>query len=463
MNASKAIHGRRLMALAKCPVLVCRNLRPRCMNISALSEQVVPISFEVQKQVEFGSIMKVVGDSPLGNWDVNEGISLEWSEGHVWRATVDVPANEFLSFKLVKVGQNRSLDWETGPDRSIQALGHLTVACDWNDTVNTTITPSSEFSSDGHQPHIAAASAPSSTQKRLEMDLADTLMHLEASQEQMETLARAVAALGSESEYAKAQAQTMAMALQRSEEKQFFLESEIRKLRDQLDTSQALTSELERKLREVSDFDEVQILEKAESSCKQLVEVLSAQIQKFEDQDQNFKLMLEEERALAAEREEEVSGALKESISQSQGVQHQVSHLQTELGLAQADQKRIARMQGELVTKTERILQLEMALSRANNMGCNILSLPSSFSSAVSQSFTGSDYPDFSSMRNGAGEVSGSEYRVRSAISGSQLNPKRRTAEADHNASLPSFTLSHERQGIMADDTYSNKFRKSKY
>ncbi len=52
-------------------------------------------------QVKFGASLKAVGDGPaLGTWDVNKGASLNWSEGHVWSVTLDLPLGEKARFKV---------------------------------------------------------------------------------------------------------------------------------------------------------------------------------------------------------------------------------------------------------------------------------------------------------------------------------------------------------------------------
>ena len=52
--------------------------------------------------------MSVVGsDESLGGWEVARGPELNWSEGHVWSAVVEVPAEVPLEYKFVQVIQ----DW----------------------------------------------------------------------------------------------------------------------------------------------------------------------------------------------------------------------------------------------------------------------------------------------------------------------------------------------------------------
>lgn len=56
------------------------------MQASAETEQV---KFKCTASVEFGATMKVVGDSDaLGNWEVENGVEMQWSPGDVWTAFV---------------------------------------------------------------------------------------------------------------------------------------------------------------------------------------------------------------------------------------------------------------------------------------------------------------------------------------------------------------------------------------
>ena len=37
----------------------------------------------------------------LGDWDVAKGIAMTWQEGDVWKATIEVPAGETISIKVI--------------------------------------------------------------------------------------------------------------------------------------------------------------------------------------------------------------------------------------------------------------------------------------------------------------------------------------------------------------------------
>lgn len=105
--------------------------------------QTVPVTVLIKKQVEFGETMKLVGNqSFLGDWDVNNGPSLKWTEGHVWETKLDVPIGVDINFKAVRVKEDGSARWENGSDRKFKALGPdyaLSVTCKWDDTNNTRV------------------------------------------------------------------------------------------------------------------------------------------------------------------------------------------------------------------------------------------------------------------------------------------------------------------------------------
>ena len=51
-------------------------------------------------QVEFGESIKMVGNEAcLGAWDLGKGVDLTWTDGDVWRGTVEIPVGAPLRFK----------------------------------------------------------------------------------------------------------------------------------------------------------------------------------------------------------------------------------------------------------------------------------------------------------------------------------------------------------------------------
>jgi hypothetical protein len=76
--------------------------------------------------VAVGEKLRVVGNSEaLGDWDPLKGIELEWTEGHMWRASVALPADTKTSFKFIKVDESGTvLEWEDGEDRSVSLMDY---------------------------------------------------------------------------------------------------------------------------------------------------------------------------------------------------------------------------------------------------------------------------------------------------------------------------------------------------
>lgn len=75
-------------------------------------------------QVALGESVRVVGSGEaLGEWDAHRGVQLQWSEGHVWRASAALPAESKVSFKFVKLSQDGGfVEWEEGEDRTVALL-----------------------------------------------------------------------------------------------------------------------------------------------------------------------------------------------------------------------------------------------------------------------------------------------------------------------------------------------------
>lgn len=100
-------------------------LRPRAFfnrsSVASATTAQAPISLELQKQVSFGESIKVVGSSAaLGNWNVDQAPSLTWSEGDVWKITLDFEPGSPAEFKFVVVSGGSTV-WEDGGNRTYEA------------------------------------------------------------------------------------------------------------------------------------------------------------------------------------------------------------------------------------------------------------------------------------------------------------------------------------------------------
>ncbi|GAB4816102.1 hypothetical protein N2152v2_003148 [Parachlorella kessleri] len=110
--------------------------------------QAVPVEFEVACEVPFGDSVRLCGDAAeLGAWDPEAGLTLEWSDGHKWAASTQLPAVE-VRFKVVVVKQAGGVEWEQGPDRCVElpvlspllaSCGALRVSCCRGDACGTLV------------------------------------------------------------------------------------------------------------------------------------------------------------------------------------------------------------------------------------------------------------------------------------------------------------------------------------
>ena len=54
----------------------------------------------MKQKVALGEVIKAVGNHPvLGDWDLGKGVALQWQEGNLWNATIDIPVGKPLKFK----------------------------------------------------------------------------------------------------------------------------------------------------------------------------------------------------------------------------------------------------------------------------------------------------------------------------------------------------------------------------
>jgi regulator of replication initiation timing len=93
----------------------------RTTEVSARS--MVKVTFWMKFHVDYGQHIVLVGSMPeLGSWILADGISLTWSEGDLWNATVELPSTSVLEYKYVVVGQGgHAVSWQSG-NNSVLAI-----------------------------------------------------------------------------------------------------------------------------------------------------------------------------------------------------------------------------------------------------------------------------------------------------------------------------------------------------
>ncbi|TVU19624.1 hypothetical protein EJB05_35784, partial [Eragrostis curvula] len=108
----------------------------------------VRVRFVLKKQCPFGQSFHLVGDDPaLGLWDPSEAVALQWVEGHEWIVEKDLLANKLIEFKFLLRDTSGKLQWQDGPNRSLQTgetVNTLVVYEDWGDVKNQKIAEEGE-------------------------------------------------------------------------------------------------------------------------------------------------------------------------------------------------------------------------------------------------------------------------------------------------------------------------------
>lgn len=89
-----------------------------------------PIKVEVgvQKETKPGQWVVLVGGHPaLGSWDVANALPMSWSDGHVWKGSVELPADTLdLQYKAVLCSNDKQV-WEKGSNHNADLAGSCDV------------------------------------------------------------------------------------------------------------------------------------------------------------------------------------------------------------------------------------------------------------------------------------------------------------------------------------------------
>eukprot|EP00878_Enallax_costatus_P007757 GHUV01008120.1.p1 GENE.GHUV01008120.1~~GHUV01008120.1.p1 ORF type:complete len:351 (+),score=112.15 GHUV01008120.1:725-1777(+) len=90
-----------------------------------------PIKVEVgvQRETRPGQWVVLVGGHPaLGNWDVSHALPMTWTDGHVWKASIDLPADILdVQYKAVLCSSNKQV-WEKGDNHTADLQGSCDVS-----------------------------------------------------------------------------------------------------------------------------------------------------------------------------------------------------------------------------------------------------------------------------------------------------------------------------------------------
>ncbi|KAJ1610992.1 starch binding domain containing protein [Cryptosporidium canis] len=94
-------------------------IRREKMNVSII------VKFGVKFETKFGQELRVVGNIPeLGNWNVDNGVTMRWTEGSFWTASISIiPKTKLdnIEYKYVLTsGSSSAHTWEPGKNHSVQ-------------------------------------------------------------------------------------------------------------------------------------------------------------------------------------------------------------------------------------------------------------------------------------------------------------------------------------------------------
>ena len=58
----------------------------------AAEADVVSVTFKLKKDLKFGTVLRIAGGCDgLGNWSLNDALTLDWTEGNIWVGTALIP------------------------------------------------------------------------------------------------------------------------------------------------------------------------------------------------------------------------------------------------------------------------------------------------------------------------------------------------------------------------------------
>lgn len=83
------------------------------------------MTFWLSFQAEFGQRICIVGNCPgLGNWQHKAAPELQWSDGHKWNVTVEVPNGHVIEYKYVVLQPDglTALQWQQGNNAVLAVL-----------------------------------------------------------------------------------------------------------------------------------------------------------------------------------------------------------------------------------------------------------------------------------------------------------------------------------------------------
>ena len=108
-----------------------------------IAKDKVKLNFAIKLSgTAYGEQVCVVGNTDkLGRWDGQNGVYLKWSEGDVWKGSVEVPAGGYVEYKLLVKGKHGDMRWEKHHNRVVQLYdggADLTISGRFDGSLNIT-------------------------------------------------------------------------------------------------------------------------------------------------------------------------------------------------------------------------------------------------------------------------------------------------------------------------------------
>ncbi len=109
----------RSMSRATMSVETINSEKDSSSSSSSTATALVALRCAFRAELSVGETLVVVGSTPLlGEWKVEDGFKLSWTEGNVWKGNLPVEREEF-EFKLVVEKTSGETYWEKGENRKI--------------------------------------------------------------------------------------------------------------------------------------------------------------------------------------------------------------------------------------------------------------------------------------------------------------------------------------------------------
>ncbi|CAI5952149.1 unnamed protein product, partial [Closterium sp. NIES-65] len=78
----------------------------------------------MERRCEFGEHYAVVGEvDELRLWDPANAVVAQWSDGHHWKVTVELPGDRSIEFKFVLLGRHGEVWWQPGRNHVLVTAG----------------------------------------------------------------------------------------------------------------------------------------------------------------------------------------------------------------------------------------------------------------------------------------------------------------------------------------------------